>query len=97
MSLVLEEAQDYVSFGEEPSSDPRWLEVPALEHLESRAAALSNNLREDHEVATIINNEVVPLTSERRRGLLVAEITAAGLTVAGLLLAANHLRVRHKK
>jgi hypothetical protein len=87
-----EEFDDWEVHGDVPTTDPDWLVGPAQEHFERKAELSNRNIPPDHEVATIIKDKIVPVFSEHKK--IIIEVTAAALTVAGVLLAANELRRR---
>jgi hypothetical protein len=95
-SMAMEERLDdeWTVTGEVPSGDSEWLVEPAREQFETRANNLSRSLRDDHEVATVINDESVSVSHKKE---IIVGATLAGLTVASVLLATHHLRVRRKK
>jgi len=78
--------------GEVPTTDPDWLVGPAEEHFERKAELSNQNIPHDHEVATVIKDKIVPVFSEHKK--IIIEVTAAALTVAGVLLAAREIRRR---
>ena len=104
---------DWQVSGDVPSLDPNWLVDPARLHFENRVEIMEAGVAAGHEVATIIDNELLPvkgltLVTDKKRhqyqalniheaGKHKKEIAVATLTVAGLLLAANRLRVQRKK
>jgi len=87
-----EEFDNWEVHGEVPSTDPSWMVGPAEEHFERRAAVSNRNIPHDHEVATVIKDKIVPVFSEHKK--IIIEVTAAALTVAGVLLAAREIRRR---
>ena len=92
--------------GEVPG-DENLIYGPAIELFESRSQPRGGRMAEGHEMATKIDNDIVgldALTIERsgdnrtfiarhKKGLEVVAIT---LTVAGVLAAANQIRIRRK-
>jgi len=90
-----EEFDNWEVHGEVPSTDPSWMVGPAEEHFERRAAVSNRNIPHDHEVATVIKDKIVPVFSEHKK--IIIEVTAAALTVAGVLLAAREIRRRKKR
>lgn len=87
--------------GEVPALDPVAFEISAQENLENRALDMGRRLTQDHEIATLIDKEHVSVIvndeDEDSSLARIAKITAAGLSVAGLLLAARQLHVHYKK
>jgi len=81
--------------GEVPTTDPDWLVRPAEEHFERQAELSNQNIPHDHEVATVIKDKIVPVFSEHKK--IIIEVTAAALTVAGVLLAAREIRRRKRR
>ncbi|MBA3757833.1 hypothetical protein H0X09_03140 [Candidatus Saccharibacteria bacterium] len=85
---------------------------PAGEHFTNRAEAFKATLAEGHEVSTIIDGravstELLSLRAKHASRTYTARFTEGigehkreiviGLTVAGVLLAANQLRIKRKK
>lgn len=94
MSATKHDAENYTSMGEVPTTDPGWMVGPSQDHYESQAHTLNRNMPPGHEVATKIKDKIVPVFSEHKKEII--EVTAAALTVAGVLLAAKELRRRKK-
>jgi len=90
-----EEFDNWEVHGDVPTTDPNWLVGPAEEHFERQAELSNQNIPHDHEVATIIKDKIVPVFSEHKK--IIIEVTAAALTVAGVLLAAHELRRRKRR
>lgn len=94
MSATKHDAEDYTSMGEVPTTDPGWMVEPSQDHFEHRANTLNRNMPHGHEVATKIKDKVVPVFSEHKKEII--EVSAAALTVAGVLFAIKELHRRQK-
>jgi hypothetical protein len=81
--------------GDVPTTDPGWLVEPAEEHFQRKAHDSNRNIPHDHEVATVIKDKIVPVFKEHKKGII--EVTAAALTVAGVLLAAHEICRRKRR
>jgi uncharacterized Rmd1/YagE family protein len=93
--MSAEENDEWDVHGEVPSTDPLWLHEPSEEHFKNRANTLNRRMAHGHEVATIIKDKLVAVYSENEE--MIVKVSAAALTVAGVLLATKELRRRRKK
>lgn len=95
MAMGAENFDDWEVHGDVPTTDPCWMVGPAEEHFQRKAHDSNRNIPPDHEVATVIKDKIVPVFSEHKK--LIIEVSAAALTVAGVLLAAHELRRRKRR
>jgi hypothetical protein len=89
---------EWSSGGEMPAIDIPSFEISVQEDFEKGAINLGRGLHPDHEVGTEVDGRWYSLISDRKKGAVeIAAVTALGLSVAGVFMAKNKLRLRHKK
>lgn len=92
-----EKVDDYLAHGEVPDLDPHEFRHTVAKRYDERVLTMGEGLMDDHEVVTIIGQEGHPSADgTHKKEIIAGVVVLSGLTVAGILAAIHHMRVKHK-